>query len=100
MFILRQASQKMAVLLHKQAKVPFDTIIAVCDLSLFFYGTFVQGHLIWHFRGFNPSVMLLLFIVFSKRLLSLICLKPSFFDSKSVIDGIHFWSWMSGIIQL
>ena len=29
MIILRQASQKMAVLLHKQAKVPFILIIAV-----------------------------------------------------------------------
>ena len=30
MFILRQNSVKMAVLLHKQAKVPFILIIAVC----------------------------------------------------------------------
>ena len=29
MFILRQTSVKMAVLLHKQAKVPFILIIAV-----------------------------------------------------------------------
>ena len=29
MFILRQTSVKMAVLLHKQAKVPFIMIIAV-----------------------------------------------------------------------
>ena len=34
MFILHQASQKMAVLLHKQAKVPFDTIIAVFILFI------------------------------------------------------------------
>ena len=32
MFILRQTSVKMAVLLHKQAKVPFILIIAVCKL--------------------------------------------------------------------
>ena len=31
MFILRQSSVKMAVLLHKQAKVPFNLIIAVRD---------------------------------------------------------------------
>ena len=30
MFILRQTYVKMAVLLHKQAKVPFILIIAVC----------------------------------------------------------------------
>ena len=33
MFTLRQASVKMAVLLHKQAKVPFIMIIAVDLLS-------------------------------------------------------------------
>ena len=32
MFILRQTSVKMAVLLHKQAKVPFILIIAVYTL--------------------------------------------------------------------
>ena len=40
MFILRQTSVKMAVLLHKQAKVPFIIIIAVKALnsvSLFFH---------------------------------------------------------------
>ena len=31
MFILRQTSVKMAVLLHKQAKVPFIMIIAVAS---------------------------------------------------------------------
>ena len=33
MFILRQASGKMAVLLHKQAKVPFILIIAVVQVT-------------------------------------------------------------------
>ena len=33
MFILRQTSVKMAVLLHKQAKVPFILIIAVYNLD-------------------------------------------------------------------
>ena len=33
MFILRQTSVKMAVLLHKQAKAPFILIIAVYQLS-------------------------------------------------------------------
>ena len=34
MFILRQTSVKMAVLLHKQARVPFIMIIAVYDAPL------------------------------------------------------------------
>ena len=33
MFMLRQTSVKMAVLLHKQAKVPFILIIAVCTVK-------------------------------------------------------------------
>ena len=33
MFTLRQASVKMAVLLHKQAKVPFVLSLAVCIVN-------------------------------------------------------------------
>ena len=35
MFILRQTSVKMAVLLHKQAKVPFILIIAVLIIYMY-----------------------------------------------------------------
>ena len=49
MFILRQTSVKMAVLLHKQAKVLFILIIAVCSLerllSLFWRGSALNSQL-------------------------------------------------------
>ena len=40
MFILRQTSVKMAVLLHKQAKVPFIVMIAVYVMEIITYKRF------------------------------------------------------------
>ena len=41
MFILRQTSVKMAVLLHKQAKVPFIMIIAVYHSRVHNWNNFI-----------------------------------------------------------
>ena len=56
MFILRQTSVKMAVLLHKQAKVPFILIIAVHE----------QNRVIWY--TVQKSVTAKLSIRFSLKL--------------------------------
>ena len=56
MFILRQTSVKMAVLLHKQATMPFHSIIAVtvhiCELKSYLMKLIIN---ITYFHRRNPS---------------------------------------------
>ena len=45
MFMLRQTSVKMAVLLHKQASDPFDSLLTVNTLVSTFIGNFFKRNI-------------------------------------------------------
>ena len=59
MFILRQTSVKMAVLLHKQAKVPYSFSVTVCTSKVIVSQSnddrisYITPLQIWHNYGFG-----------------------------------------------